>query len=149
MKISESASQLLIHVEDESDVDELLGLIGEADRPESDQSYDLRRALHSLKERYLAHRQQASLFDPADRPDTVLASAPAPSAPPWGGTSAEEWALAHSSSEVTSEWDDGYAAGWRGDEIVTLKSPLYVFAYEQGQVARQAQRERYQSADGN
>lgn len=143
------ADSLLIHLENAGDVEEMLALMGEAGPTESEQSYDLRMKLHELKNNATVHAQQASLFDEDNKPEAVHASVPAPSATPWSGTTAQDWALAHTSAEVTKEWDAGYSAGWRGDEIVTLKSPLYLLAYEQGRTARESHNERFPAADGN
>lgn len=132
--------QTLLHVENEADVDALLGFIGEGETPHDDKSYDLRIKLHELKDRYKALREQPSLFDSSEQSVPAVPILPAT---PTLHSTALLWSLEHTREEVTNEWESGYQAGWRGDELVTEKSPAYLFAYEQGQVGRQAYDERF------
>lgn len=149
--IHQADGQLVICAETKKDILVILGLIGEAPKVSDDDEVDFRDAIHQAHDHWLHLEKQASLFDADSKPPTVRATAsvaPAMSAydvPP----SAIAWGMEHSQSEITKEWEAGYQAGWRGDELVTEKSPLYLFAYEQGQTGRQAYNDRYPSVEGD
>ena len=147
MKINARDVGLDIYLETEADIDVVLGLIGEGPAQDDDRSIEFRDAIGAAKQTFVTLREQASLFDVGNKPETVRATASVPIQLEASGydfpPSAVEWATDRSRIEVTAEWDAGYGAGWRGDELVTEKSPFYLFAYEQGQTGRQAYDERF------
>lgn len=151
--IHQADGQLVICAESKKDILVILGLIGEAPKVSDDDEVDFRDAIHQAHDHWLHLEKQASLFDADSKPETVRATASVPAQLAASGydfsPSAVEWAMDRTTAEVTEEWDAGYGSGWRGDELVTEKSAMYLFAYEQGKVGRQAYDERYPSVEGD
>jgi hypothetical protein len=145
MKINPRDEGLDIYLESEEDIDAVLGLIGEGPAQDNDLSIEFRDAIGEAKRVFQQLRDQPTLFDETNRPPTVQGRASVIDGLPameWP-ESAMDWAEIHGPAVTKAEWDEGFNAGWRGDELVTPKSSLYMFAYEQGQVNREAFEERF------